>query len=416
MANDLRIMLAAAAFAAAGLAHSNVSAQSTSNTPDQSNLRERIAAAVEMIEGACATDVRNFCGNVTRGEGRLVLCMQAYDDQLSKRCQFALYRVSRNLGSVLSRVDRIADACWNDIQEKCGDADKIGQCVMEKRTSLSQPCQTVINDLQQAYQGLAALRGLPVHSSDDKELGQVVEVNKSPDGKIQSIQLSSIGGLDSAPKLSPLPLTNSSKWPIGLNYASGVKMFSRCRTRLKNRLASEPSRRLTLLVGITAEINFARTQAKQPAGIGGLLLVSFGRQPPRSELLSAAPNPANANAADSDAPHANPSGSVVTAQTHAPVPNAADADPAVVARRRVPVAHIPVAARSDRCDAGSIARFPARGGLVASNGKERRGDHQGGGKCLYSHLITPFSDMNKCQLPTRKALRGNPQKADQMPR
>ena len=189
MANDLRIMLAAAAFAAAGLAHSNVSAQSTSNTPDQSNLRERIAAAVEMIEGACATDVRNFCGNVTRGEGRLVLCMQAYDDQLSKRCQFSLYRVSRNLGSVLGRVDRIADACWNDIQEKCGDADKIGQCVMEKRTSLSQPCQTVVNELRQAYQGLAALRGLPVHGSDDKEIGQVVEVNKGSDGKIQSIQL-----------------------------------------------------------------------------------------------------------------------------------------------------------------------------------------------------------------------------------
>ena len=189
MANDLRIVLAAAAFAAAGLAHSSAAAQSTSNTADQSNLRDRIAAAVEMIEGACATDVRSFCGNVTRGEGRLVLCMQAYDDQLSKRCQFALYRVSRNLGSVLSRVDRIADACWNDIQEKCGDADKIGQCVMEKRTSLSQPCQTVINDLRQAYQGLAALRGLPVHGSDDKELGQVVEVNKSPDGKIQSIQL-----------------------------------------------------------------------------------------------------------------------------------------------------------------------------------------------------------------------------------
>ena len=189
MANELRIMLAAAAFAAAGLAHTDASAQSTSNTADQSNLRERIAAAVEMIEGACATDVRNFCGNVTRGEGRIVLCMQAYDDQLSKRCQFSLYRVSRNLGSVLSRVDRIADACWNDIQEKCGDADKIGQCVMEKRTSLSQPCQTVVNELRQAYQGLAALRGLPVHGSDDKEIGQVVEVNKGSDGKIQSIQL-----------------------------------------------------------------------------------------------------------------------------------------------------------------------------------------------------------------------------------
>ena len=109
--------------------------------------------------------------------------------------------------------------------------------------SLSQPCQTVINDLRQAYQGLAALRGLPVHGSDDKELGQVVEVNKALTGKFSPSNLSSVGGLDSAPKLSPLPLTNSSNWPIGLNYASGVKMFSRCRMRLKNRLGSEPSRR-----------------------------------------------------------------------------------------------------------------------------------------------------------------------------
>jgi hypothetical protein len=115
--------------------------------------------------------------------------MQAYDDQLSYRCQFALYRISRNLEGALSRVDRIAEACWNDIQEKCGDADKIEQCVVEKRASLSQPCQSVINSLQQAYQGLAALRGRPVVSSDGKELGQVVEVNKSPDGRIHSIQV-----------------------------------------------------------------------------------------------------------------------------------------------------------------------------------------------------------------------------------
>jgi hypothetical protein len=189
MRNSLSIVLAAAAFVAAGLAHSNASAQSNPDASTKSNLRERIAAAVEMIEGACASDVRNFCGNVTRGEGRLVQCMQAYDDQLSKRCQFALYRISRGLEAVVSRVDRIADACWNDIQEKCGDADKIGQCVMEKRASLSQPCQTVINDLQQAYQGLAALRGRSVVSSDGKELGQVVEVNKGPDGKIHSIQV-----------------------------------------------------------------------------------------------------------------------------------------------------------------------------------------------------------------------------------
>jgi hypothetical protein len=48
--------------------------------------------------------------------------MQAHDDQLSIRCQFALYRVSRHLEAALSRVDRIAEACWTDIQKKCSDA------------------------------------------------------------------------------------------------------------------------------------------------------------------------------------------------------------------------------------------------------------------------------------------------------
>jgi hypothetical protein len=181
MAKTLTILLASAAWATVGLAHSSASAET--------NLRERLAAAVETVEGACASDLRNFCGNVTRGEGRLLQCMQAYDDQLSLRCQFALYRVSRNLQSVLTRVDRIADACWSDIQEKCGNADKIGQCVMQNRTSLSQPCQTVIDTLRDAYQGLAAVRGRPVVSADGKELGQVVEVNKTPDGKIQSIEI-----------------------------------------------------------------------------------------------------------------------------------------------------------------------------------------------------------------------------------
>jgi len=189
MGNSLRIMVASAACVAAGLAHSSASAQSSPSAPAQPNLRERLAAAVETVEGACASDLKKFCGNLTRGEGRQVQCMQAYDDQLSYRCQFALYRVSRNLEGALSRVDRIAEACWNDIQEKCGDADKIEQCVVEKRASLSQPCQTVINSLQQAYQGLAALRGRPVVSSDGKELGQVVEVNKGPDGRIHSIQV-----------------------------------------------------------------------------------------------------------------------------------------------------------------------------------------------------------------------------------
>jgi hypothetical protein len=125
----------------------------------QSSLSDRVAAAVQTIEGACAADASKFCGNVSRGEGRLLVCMHAYDDQLSRSCQMALYRSSRNLEQALNRVERIADACGNEIEAQCGSADRVGQCVMEKAASFSQPCQNVIAGLRQIGQGLGPTGG-----------------------------------------------------------------------------------------------------------------------------------------------------------------------------------------------------------------------------------------------------------------
>jgi Golgi apparatus protein 1 len=155
----------------------------------QSKLRDRVAGAIEAVQGACASDISNFCGSVTRGEGRVLLCMQAHEDQLSRRCQFALYRASRGLDRAINRVERIADACMNDIEAQCGDAERIGQCLVQKAGSLSPSCQMVLAGLRQAVQGLATLRGVPVYSADDKNVGQVVEVTRGPDGKVESIQV-----------------------------------------------------------------------------------------------------------------------------------------------------------------------------------------------------------------------------------
>jgi len=155
----------------------------------QSSIRERVAAAIEAVEGACAGDIKNFCGNVSRGEGRVLLCMQAHDDQLSFRCQFALYRASRKLDRALDRVERIADACWNDIEKQCSNADRIGQCVMEKAPSLSPACQTVVAGIRQALHGLASLKGTRAFSADGKNLGDVVDVVRGPDGKVQAVHI-----------------------------------------------------------------------------------------------------------------------------------------------------------------------------------------------------------------------------------
>ncbi len=199
----------------------------------KSDLRERLASAVERIERACGNDIERFCGDITPGGGRIANCMQAYSDQLSRRCRFTLRIATRR---VQQAVENIADTCMGGIREQCGDADNVRQCVEEKRSALPQSCQTIVAALHHAGQALAArvqeheqgagsqaaagqgpsqgttapsqgataqatgeqtgpghaapsLRGMPVFSSDGKNLGQIVQVERGPDGKIQSVQI-----------------------------------------------------------------------------------------------------------------------------------------------------------------------------------------------------------------------------------
>ena len=170
----------------------------------RSDLRDRLSSAVERIEGACGNDIERFCGEVTPGGGRIANCMQAYSDQLSRRCQFTLrHAVNR----VEQAVENIADTCMTAVQQQCGDTDNVKQCLQQKSSALPQSCQTIVavvqhagqalarvqggqgGTLAQAGQGPASLRGMPVFSSDGKNLGQVVQVERGPDGKIQSVQI-----------------------------------------------------------------------------------------------------------------------------------------------------------------------------------------------------------------------------------
>jgi hypothetical protein len=91
----------------------------------QSNpeLGQRITGAIDTVRDACASDVSQFCGTVTPGEGHLALCMRAHEDQLSRRCEFALYRVARNVGSA---VDRIAGACLSDMTINADQFQQLG--------------------------------------------------------------------------------------------------------------------------------------------------------------------------------------------------------------------------------------------------------------------------------------------------
>jgi hypothetical protein len=154
------------------------------------DFRSRMADAIETVAGDCADDIADFCGRITPGAGRLAMCMRAFQDQFSRGCQATLERVS---STVERSAERVTEMCWNEVSELCGNTDHLGQCVAQKKASLSAPCQTIVTILGQRarerVQDLMAQVGMPVYSSDDKVLGQVAQVLKGPDGKVQSIQV-----------------------------------------------------------------------------------------------------------------------------------------------------------------------------------------------------------------------------------
>jgi len=111
----------------------------------------RLNAAVQKLETACGDDLKKYCSTVTPGEGRLILCMQAHEDKVSERCDFALFEASRNLNRALDRIDRAADICWGDIEKHCSNVPEGGgrnlQCLGSQKTSLTPACQIELGKL-----------------------------------------------------------------------------------------------------------------------------------------------------------------------------------------------------------------------------------------------------------------------------
>jgi len=158
----------------------------------EGEFRDRVADAIETVQGVCATEIDVFCGKVTPGEGRLALCIRAYEDQLGRRCRSALQGVTENIRRA---VERVAEMCWNEVRTLCGDTDKLGklgQCLAQKKGSLSSSCETIVTVLGQKLQEAQEVTprvGMPVFGPDDKSLGQVADVVRGADGKVQSIQV-----------------------------------------------------------------------------------------------------------------------------------------------------------------------------------------------------------------------------------
>ena len=106
---------------------------------------------VSQIQKGCATEIEEYCSQVTLGDGRLLACFYAHEDKISGQCQFALYDAAAQLERAVSALNYVAGQCIGDIELLCTDVQagegRILSCLESKGDALSAACAQAIDDV-----------------------------------------------------------------------------------------------------------------------------------------------------------------------------------------------------------------------------------------------------------------------------
>lgn len=99
---------------------------------------------ITRVLDACGTEIRDLCSNITGGNGRVIACLYAHEDQLSHRCDYVLFDAAAELQQIMGAMSQVAEVCKADIEHLCGNVVKgegrLMQCLKTHQMALSAPC------------------------------------------------------------------------------------------------------------------------------------------------------------------------------------------------------------------------------------------------------------------------------------
>ena len=107
-------------------------------------------ALIDHLINSCEGDIRNYCSQVTPGNGRMLHCMAAHEDKISGQCEYAFYQTASLLEQLSVAIAYVAQECKTEIQTLCSGVElgegRILACLDEQAEEVGDSCKKAIAD------------------------------------------------------------------------------------------------------------------------------------------------------------------------------------------------------------------------------------------------------------------------------
>ena len=113
-------------------------------------LQKGVQGALDTFTQGCQQELTTFCKNVTPGEGRILACLYAFQDQLSPKCEYALYDSVSQLDRTLTNLSYVVGECRDDLKKNCAEVKpgegRLLDCLSKNEAKISNRCTAALKD------------------------------------------------------------------------------------------------------------------------------------------------------------------------------------------------------------------------------------------------------------------------------
>lgn len=113
-------------------------------------LAKGVQGALDTFAEGCRQELTTYCKDVAPGDGRLIACLYAFQDKLTPRCEFAFLDSVNQLDRTLTNLSYAVSECRDDLKNLCGEVKpgegRLLDCLDKNEDKVSKRCNAALKD------------------------------------------------------------------------------------------------------------------------------------------------------------------------------------------------------------------------------------------------------------------------------